>query len=98
MPVMEHSIGMTTHPPISILGMVPPDHPPVRKYYIARNSVVSIMSYWRREPVWCLKRMGGLCVKLMAILLLHEDKPPKLRAFFAGILDGVSHRMGPLLK
>lgn len=93
-PVMEHSIGGPNRPLIPLLGIAPPDHPPLRKYYIARNSIVLMMEYWKLEPVWCLHRMVNLLLECGSIMMLQNDSFAKLRAFFAGIVDGVCRRMG----
>ncbi|HCI12764.1 MAG: glycosyltransferase [Gallionellales bacterium GWA2_60_142] len=95
LPVMEHSIGDADRPHRFLLGLAPPDHSPLRKYYIARNSLVSAMDYWKVEPVWCLQRMVWLLLEAGSIALLQKNPIFKLRAFFAGISDGMHRRMGP---
>lgn len=98
MPVMEHSIGGADRPHRFLLGLAPPDHSPLRKYYIARNSFVSVMDFWKVEPVWCLHRMVGLLLEAGSIALLQKHPISKLRAFFAGIVDGVHRRMGLCMR
>lgn len=93
-PVMNHSVGRPGGARLPILGVLP-NHPPLRKYYIARNTVVTIADYWRQEPVWCLRRLVRLLLGLGLMALLEEQRFSKVRAFAGGIVDGLRRRMGP---
>jgi len=93
-PVMTHSVGRSGGVRLPFLGVLP-NHPPLRKYYIARNSVVTIAQYWRREPAWCLRRLVRLVFGLGYMAVLEENRSAKVRAFIAGIADGMFHRLGP---
>ncbi|MGI0014597.1 MAG: glycosyltransferase family 2 protein, partial [Nitrososphaera sp.] len=92
-PVMTHSVGRPGGVQIPFLGVLP-NHPPLRKYYIARNTVVTVAEYWRREPEWCLRRMVRLVLGLGLMALLEEHRFSKVRAFAAGVADGMRRRMG----
>lgn len=93
-PAMAHSVGRPGGARLPFLGVLP-NHPPVRKYYIARNTVVTVAQYWRREPVWCLRRLVRLFLGLGEMALLEEQRLSKVRAFAGGIVDGLHRRMGP---
>ncbi len=93
-PVMDHSVGDPGGAWVPLLGTLP-NHPPLRKYYIARNTVVTVAKYWRREPDWCLRRMVRLVLGLFLMATLEKQRIAKIRAFVAGFLDGVRRRMGP---
>jgi rhamnosyltransferase len=93
-PVMNHSVGRPGGARLPILGVLP-NHPPLRKYYIARNTVVTVADYWRQEPVWCLRRLVRLLLGLGLMALLEEQRFSKVRAFTGGIVDGLRRRMGP---
>lgn len=93
-PVMDHSVGGTGGVRLPLLGVLP-NHPPLRKYYIARNTVVTVAKYWRREPGWCLRRSVRLLLGLFLMATLEKQRLAKVRAFAVGIMDGVRHRMGP---
>lgn len=93
-PVMEHSVGETGGAWIPFLGRLP-NHPPLRKYYIARNSLVTIAKYWRFEPDWCLRRAVRLMFGLLLMATLESGRLIKLRAFTAGVADALRDRMGP---
>ncbi len=92
-PVMEHSVGEAGGAWIPFLGRLP-NHPPLRKYYIARNSVVTIAEYWRREPDWCLRRLVRLLMGALSMLFLEKHGYSKIRAFACGVADGLRGSMG----
>lgn len=93
-PVMAHSVGRPGGVEVPFLGILP-NHPPLRKYYIARNTVVTILAYWRQEPEWCLRRFVRLILGLGHMAVLEENRLAKVRAFTAGIADGIFRRLGP---
>lgn len=92
-PVMAHSVGEANGPRLPFLGVLP-GHPPLRKYYIARNSLVTVANYWRTEPGWCLRRMVRLLSGLVSMALLEKHKLAKLRAFKMGAVDAAKRHMG----
>lgn len=91
--VMTHSVGQAGGVRLPFLGVLP-NHPPLRKYYIARNTVVTITKYWRREPGWCLRRLIRLLLGLGEMAVLEKNRISNVCAFFAGCSDGIRHRMG----
>lgn len=93
-PVMAHSVGRPGGVDVPFLGILP-NHPPLRKYYIARNTVVTISAYWRQEPEWCLRRLARLILGLGHMAILEKNRLAKVRAFAAGIADGIFSRLGP---
>jgi len=92
-PVMEHSVGSKGGVRLPLLGILP-NHPPLRKYYIARNTVVTVAKYWRREPDWCLRRSVRLLLGLLFMSTLEQQRFVKVHAFIAGMMDGIRQRMG----
>jgi rhamnosyltransferase len=96
-PVMVHSVGESGGVQMPWLGVLP-NHPPVRKYYIARNTVVTVKAYWRREPQWCLRRLARLLLGLVGMFFLEKQGLAKVRAFAGGIADGLHGRMGPCTR
>lgn len=93
-PAMEHSVGRPGGARLPFIGVLP-NHQPVRKYYIARNTVVTVARYWQREPSWCLRRMVRLFLGLAEMALLEDQRLSKVRAFVWGVWDGANQRMGP---
>lgn len=93
-PAMAHSVGRPGGAWLPFLGVLP-NHSPVRKYYIARNTVVTVAKYWKREPAWCLRRMMRLFLGLAEMALLEDQRLRKVQAFAWGVWDGVHQRVGP---
>jgi rhamnosyltransferase len=91
-PVMAHSVGEAGGAWLPLLGHLP-NHSPVRKYYVARNSVMTIATYWRSEPDWCLRRAIRL-MGALSITLLEQDGLRKFQALALGVADGLFRRMG----
>ncbi len=92
-PAMTHSVGSLGGVSLPFFGSLP-NHPPLRKYYIARNSIVTITEYWRQEPGWCLRRLTRLALGLLFMATLEKQRFAKVRAFTFGIVDGLYRHMG----
>lgn len=92
-PVMDHSVGGGGGVRLPLFGKLP-DHSPLRKYYVARNTVVMVAEYWRREPDWCLRRFVRLLLGLLLMSTLEKQRAAKVRAFAAGFADGMRGHMG----
>lgn len=93
-PAMVHSVGLPGGAQVPLLGTLP-NHGPVRKYYIARNSLVTVAQYWRREPGWCARRLVRLFLGLAGMAVLEDRRWLKVQAFFWGLWDALHGRMGP---
>ncbi len=89
--LMSHTIGQ---PGGYISLLLAFDHPPVRKYYISRNTLVTLMNYFTREPVWASRQIARLFVELLSIVLVERRKLEKARAFSLGICDALRKKMG----
>lgn len=93
-PAMRHEIGRPMATGNRLLRrFLPYNHPPFRKYYIARNTLHNIRVYWKQEPLWCIKRIGALILKLIAASL-HAQRREHLKALLKGMADGVHNRPG----
>lgn len=92
--IMEHSVGETEGPWLPFLNTLP-SHPAMRKYYITRNSLITIAQYWRTEPVWCLYRSCRLILGLALMAVMETDRARKIKAFFLGCADALRKDMGP---
>ena len=82
-PVMEHSVGDSQGA-----------HSPLREYYIMRNAIALLRSYWRREPQWCAYHMATLARHLCHMAMWHPQRLAKVRAIRAGAADALAGRMG----
>ncbi len=89
--LMSHSIGRRGSRKSRLLAF---DHPPVRKYYMARNTLVTLKCYFRREPVWAVRQLTRLIVEFLSIVIIEGDKRNKGNAFGRGILDAIRNKMG----
>jgi rhamnosyltransferase len=89
--LMSHSIGRPGPHGRRLLTF---DHPPIRKYYMARNTLVTLKSYFWREPAWGLRQMARLMVEFLSIVFFERDKRNKGTAFGRGIIDGLRNKMG----
>jgi rhamnosyltransferase len=96
-PAMKHSVGEDGGVWLPPLGYLP-NHSPLRKYYVARNSLVTIFTYWRREPDWCLRRLVRLVMGLLLMATLEQHRLAKVAAFFIGVADALRGRMGPCTR
>jgi rhamnosyltransferase len=93
-PVMDHSVGGNGGPKVPFLGLALPDHSPLRKYYITRNSIVTVRTYWKSEPTWCLVRISRLLLGVPSMILLERDRFTKILAFVTGFADAMRRRLG----
>lgn len=92
--VMTHSVGEADGLRLPLLGTLP-GQSPLRKYYVARNSVVTAAAYLRTDPLWCVVRFSRLVLGLLLTLTLEKNRMIKAQAFLLGCLDAVQYRMGP---
>lgn len=94
-PLMQHSIGKQPAQK-RWAPVVAFDHAPTRKYYMARNTLVTISIYWRSEPLWASKQIFRLIAELLSILLFETQKYDKLRATWVGIKHALQGKMGAI--
>lgn len=95
-PFMQHRIGNTMEKSSSFRLLLSYHHPPIRKYYISRNTVFTAIRYFSREPAWCIRQGWRMLSDLASIILLEDDKSRKLRAFLIGIAHGIIGKLGPI--
>lgn len=91
-PLMSQSIG---RPNSSGKKIITFDHPRLRRYYIARNSLVTAKNYMWKEPVWALRQVIGLSQSCLFVVLRESDKKSKLYAYMRGIIDAIRNKLGP---
>ncbi|MEW5056825.1 MAG: glycosyltransferase [Cycloclasticus sp.] len=91
--LMSHTIGSTESKKCRWLAF---DHPPIRKYYMVRNTLGTVREYLIREPLWAIRQIFRLLVEFLSILLFECNKKAKILAFCKGVIDAISNRMGSL--
>lgn len=67
-------------------------HPPVRRYYIARNTLLTAKANALRHPAWALRQAGRLVGEGVAIMVLERGRSEKMRAFARGLWHGLIGR------
>lgn len=92
--VMSHSVGEADGPRLPGFGVLP-GQSPWRKYFVARNSLVTIASYLRTDPIWCFTRLARLMLGLLVTLAFEKNRLTKAKAFLLGCFDAARYRMGP---
>ncbi len=97
-PVMEHSIGSSVENPSRLRQFMSFNHSPTRKYFIARNTIATVKSYFLREPMWCMRQGWRLLSDFASIILFEGEKPRKMTAFVVGAIHGMVGKMGPIEK
>lgn len=93
-PLMEHRIGMPATGG-SFFRHFSSNHPPLRKYFIARNAVATMRTYMLRAPLWSVRQVFRLLAELTSIVLHEEQKRQKATAFARGLWHGLTGRTGP---
>lgn len=63
-------------------------HSPNRYYYNFRNNVYVYRKYWNKLPGACFKLSLSLCMLVIKILLIEDQKKEKLVCAGKGILEG----------
>lgn len=95
-PTIIHPLGNKT--PHSLLGfsVTATHHPPLRRYYMARNAIILARIFLLREPVWLLNAWVREAKALVAVLLYETQKTKKLRYTILGYFHGIRGKTGPL--
>ena len=94
-PLIDHAIG---HPTVHRLLWLRPatsNHPPLRRYYITRNRLVTAATYSGSDLRTCVLDLVRAGAETGAVLLLEPQKRAKAWAMVAGTWDAARGRMGP---
>ena len=95
-PIMRQRIGSTIEASPWLSNFASFNHSPLRKFYIARNTLVTAREYCGREPAWALRQGWRLLSDFGSILVFEAGKYRKAKAFLLGIVSGIRGNMGPL--
>ncbi|PPT49486.1 glycosyltransferase [Xanthomonas arboricola] len=87
-PLMRHEIGIyrTGNRLTLALSL---SHEPIRKYYIARNTLWTIRKYFLKNPAWCARQTARLIAELAGIVFFEENRKKKISSFARGLKDGI---------
>jgi rhamnosyltransferase len=69
-------------------------HPPLRVYYITRNSLVLARRYFRQSPSWMIQRLWMEVESNLVRVAFGPDRLAYILAWTYGIRDAVGSRMG----
>jgi rhamnosyltransferase len=97
-PVMWHNIGEHVENAGLLRQFMSFNHPPARKYFIARNTIATVKLYFFQEPMWSMRQGWRLLSDLASILLFENEKVKKTTAFMVGVVHGMAGKMGPIEK
>lgn len=72
------------------------NHPPLRRYYNARNRITIYKRYVATFPGWVVADLYNWLREIAGIMLLEKDATVKLTAIAKGIAHGFAGRLGKL--
>jgi rhamnosyltransferase len=88
-PLMLHTVGAKKRRRLLWRTVWPSNHPPQRRYLMARNSVLLIREYGARDPTWALATVSALVKSLILVLLYEDSRLSKLSSTGRGIIAGL---------
>jgi rhamnosyltransferase len=72
------------------------NHPPVRRYYMARNRLRLAAEYLFKDTFWALFLLKSMLRELFFITLFEDQKRRKWKAILLGMYDAVAGKFGKL--
>ncbi len=89
-PTMEHQIGRTIMHRVLWRVSGTSNHPPSRRYFMARNRIVLMREYLFKEPTWAMKVVYSHLKSTILCCLFEQSKWQKLKYTGLGVFDGIS--------
>ena len=83
-PLLCHHLGE----PLSKWGIQTTNHSAFRRYYMARNHVTLTKKYWRKFPLWILKKNFSFGIEFLKLIIADDNKIEKIHQIKLGISDG----------
>lgn len=93
--VLDHRLGAPREHRVLGLALRSTHHSARRRYCSVRNRVVVYRRHALFAPAWAARDLGQLGKELAKLVLVEEDRWPKLRAVARGLWDGLAGRLGP---
>jgi rhamnosyltransferase len=93
--LMSQSIGEDSG---SRRRLIAHEHSAIRKYYMTRNTLVTLRAYFFNEPLWALCQVVRLLAEFVSILFLERDRSRKTRYYIRGVRDALAGRMGRIAE
>lgn len=93
--ILLHSAGFPSrHKLLWLLPLTTSNHSPLRRYYIARNSLHTYKKFFFKQPLWTTIKICKFSASLIVMLLFENERKKKLVATFLGFWDFFLGRMG----
>ena len=90
--LMEHPIGNFTYHRFLGRTVRTTNHAPMRQYFMARNLLILIREYARKEPRFIYAYSGGYLRAVIKLCLFEDGRLAKIKGIVRGLLDGVLGR------
>lgn len=92
--VLRHAIGRRSVHRVLGLTIKPNHHSALRRYYMTRNGLRTMLDYASRRPAFVWLMAARLVHECLAVMLFESGRRTKLRAMGRGTLDALAGRMG----
>lgn len=92
--VLLHGIGFPTRHKFLWKNPEASNHSPLRRYYIARNSIYLYKKFIFKQPKWIVRNTYRLLKNFAIVMLFETNRKRKLIATVQGFLDGLLGKMG----
>lgn len=91
---LHHRLGQSVRHRLGWRELAVTNHPPLRRYYNARNRVLVYRRYGLERPGWMLGDIALWVKEIVKVGLFEEDAGRKLAAMVRGVADAVWGRSG----
>jgi rhamnosyltransferase len=86
--LMEHPIGNSTYHRFLGRTVRTTNHAPLRQYFMARNLLILIREYARKEPRSIYAYCGGYLRAAIKLCLFEDARLSKIKSIVRGCFDG----------
>jgi rhamnosyltransferase len=93
--ILAHRIGNKRKHRLAFLHLTSMNHPPLRRYYMARNGMHLCLQYFLSFPIAIVPNLITAW-QVLQISMFEEDKLAKLLSIGCGVVDGLLGRLGPI--
>lgn len=92
---MQHCLGQRAKKNKILISGTPTNHNSLRRYYIARNSVVTLKKYAFKYPSWAMFESLNQLLTFYRVIFFEEKRIDKLKHIFLGYSHGILGKLGP---
>lgn len=95
-PLMKHRMGKSA---VKLLGFtLSLQHPAARRYYLARNTLLTLRAHGSTNLTWALRQIFRLVGEGISILFFESEKYLKISSFSRGLWHGIIGKSGSVEK